>query len=78
MELNTEKVITFRRMELIRSKIFINHRILKQTDNFNCLGYDVDFVGERDLNAKIINFAKILGIKNLTFKPSPVPRHVRM
>lgn len=36
MEINTENIniITFRRMELIRNKICIDHKIMKQINNF--------------------------------------------
>jgi hypothetical protein len=77
MEINAEKtrVMAFRRMEPIRSKICINNKILKQQNTFNYLGYNIPYEGEKDLNIKAANFVKVLGIINQIFKTSLVSRH---
>jgi hypothetical protein len=80
MEINAEKtrVMAFRGMEPIRSKICINNNTLKQQNTFNYLGYNISYEGEKDLNINAANFAKVLGIINQIFKPSLVSRHTRI
>jgi hypothetical protein len=77
MEINAEKtrVMAFRGMEPIRSKICFNNKTLKQQNTFNYLGYNISYEGEKDLNIKAANFVKVLGIINQIFKPSLVSRH---
>jgi hypothetical protein len=77
MEINAEKtrVMAFRGMEPIRSKICINNKTLKQQNTFNYLGYNTSYEGEKDLNIKVANFVKVLGIINQIFKLSLVSRH---
>jgi hypothetical protein len=79
MEINVEKtrVVAFRGMEPIRSKICINNKTLKQ-NTFNYSGYNISYEGEKDLNIKAANFVKVLGIINQIFKPSLVSRHTRI
>jgi hypothetical protein len=57
MEINTEKtrVMAFRGMEPIRSKICINNKTLKQ-NTFNYLGYNISYGGEKDLNIKAAKY----------------------
>jgi hypothetical protein len=80
MEINTEKtrVMAFRGMEPIRSKICINNKTLKQQNTFNCLEYNIYYEGEKDLNITAANFVKVLGIINQIFKLSLVSRHTRI
>jgi hypothetical protein len=42
------------------------------------LGYKISYEGEKDLNIKVANFVKVLGIINQIFKPSLVSRHTRI
>jgi hypothetical protein len=79
MEINAEKtrVMAFRGMEPIISKIYINNKTLKQQNTFNYFGY-MSYEGEKDLNIKASNFVKVLGIINQIFKPSVVSRHTRI
>jgi hypothetical protein len=74
MEINGQKtrVMAFRGMEPIRSKICINNKTLKQQNTYNCLGYNISYEGEKDLNMKAANFV------NQIFKPSLVSRHTRI
>jgi hypothetical protein len=78
--INTEKtrVMDFRGMEPIRSKICINDKTLKQRNTFNYVGYNISYEEEKDLNIKVANFVKVLGIINQIFKPSLVSRHTRI
>jgi hypothetical protein len=69
------RVMAFRGMEPIRSKICINNKTLKQQNTFNYLGYNIFYEGEKDLNMKAANFVKVLGIINQIFKPLLVSRH---
>jgi hypothetical protein len=81
MEIKAEetRVMAFRGMEPIRSKICINNKTLKQKKkSFNYLGYNISYEGEKDLNIKAANFVKVLGIINQIFKPSLVFRHTRI
>jgi hypothetical protein len=80
MEINVQKtrVMAFRGMEPIRSKICINNKALKQQNTFNYLGYNISYDGEKDLNIKAANFVKVLGIINQIFKLSLVSRHTRI
>jgi hypothetical protein len=73
-EINAEKtrVMAFRGMEPIRSKMCIINKTLKQQNTFNYLGYNISYGGEKDLNIKVANFVKVLGIINQIFKPSLV------
>jgi hypothetical protein len=77
MEINAEKtrVMAFRGMEPIISKICFNNKTLKQQNTFNYLGYNMSYEGEKDLDTKAANFVKVLGIINQIFKPSLVSRH---
>jgi hypothetical protein len=80
MEMKAEKtrVIAFRGMEPIRSKICINNKTLKQQNTYNYLGYNISYEGEKYLNIKAANFVKVLGIINQIFKPSLASRHTRI
>jgi hypothetical protein len=62
----------------IRTKICIDNKTLKQQNTFNCLGYNISYEGEKDLNIKAANFVKVSGIINQIFKPSLVSRHTRI
>jgi hypothetical protein len=77
MEINAEKtrVMAFRGMEPIRSKVCINNKTLKQQNTFIYLGYNISYEGEKGLYIKASNFVKVLGIINQIFKPSLVSRH---
>jgi hypothetical protein len=68
MDINAEKtkVMTFRGMEPIRSKICINNKTLKQQNTFNYVGYNISYEGEKDLNIKAANFVKVFG----NYKPN--------
>jgi hypothetical protein len=66
------KIMAFRRMEPIRSRICIDDRMLKRITIFSYLVYNISYKEERDLNVKVANYVKILGIINLTIKPSLV------
>jgi hypothetical protein len=74
MEINVEKtrVMAFRGMEPIRSKICINNKTLKQQNTYIYLGYNISYEGEKDVNMKAANFV------NQIFKPSLVSRHTRI
>jgi hypothetical protein len=63
-EINAKKtrVMAFRGMEPIRSKICINNKTLKKQNIFNYMGYNISYEGEKDLNIKAANFVKILVI----------------
>jgi hypothetical protein len=80
IDINAEKtrVMAFRVMEPIRSKIFINNKTLIKPNTFNYLGYNISYEGEKDLNIKAANFVKILGIINQIFNPSLVSRQIRV
>jgi hypothetical protein len=80
MEIKAEKtrVMAFRGMEPIRSKICINNKTLKQQNTFNYLRYNIFYEGEKDLNITTVNVVKVLGIINKIFKPSLVSRHIRI
>jgi hypothetical protein len=80
MEMNVEKtrVMAFRGMKPIRSKICINNKTLKQQNTFNYLGYNISYEGGKDLNIKATNFVKVLGIINQIFKPPLISRHTRI
>jgi hypothetical protein len=68
MDINAEKtrVMTFRGMEPIRSKICINNKTLKQQNIFNYLGYSISYEREKDLNIKAATFVKVFG----NYKPN--------
>jgi hypothetical protein len=80
MEINAEKtkVMAFRGMEPIRSKICVNNKTLKQQNTFNYLGYNISYEGEKDLSINAANFITVLRIINQIFKPSLVSRHTRI
>jgi hypothetical protein len=79
MDKNAEKtrVMSFRGMEPIRSKICINNKTLKQQNTFTYLGYNISCEEEKDLNIKAANFIRILRIINQIFKSSLVSRCTR-
>jgi hypothetical protein len=80
MEINAEKtrVMAFRGLEPIRSKIRINNKTLRQQNTFNYFGYNVSCEAKKDLNIKAAKFFKVLEIINQIFKPSLVSRHTRI
>jgi hypothetical protein len=80
MEINTDKtrVMAFRGMEPIRSKICIDNKTLKRQNTSNYLGYNIFYEEEKDFNVKAANFVKVLGIINQIFKPLLVSRHTRI
>jgi hypothetical protein len=80
VEINTgeTKIMAFRRMEPIGSRICIDDRMLKQITIFSYLGYNISYKEERDLNVKVANSVKILGIINQMIKPSLVSSHTKI
>jgi hypothetical protein len=80
MEIKVEKtrVMAFRGMEPIRSKICVNNKTLKQQNTFNYLGYNISYEGEKDLNIRAANLIKVVGITNQIFESSLVSRHARI
>jgi hypothetical protein len=80
IETNTRKtkIIAFRGKKPIRSKMCIKNRILEQDNTFNYSGCNISYEGEKDLNLKITNFVKVVGIMNQIFKPSLVSRPIRI
>jgi hypothetical protein len=62
MEINTgnTKIMAFCGMEQIRSKAYNNNRILEQVNTFNCLGCNIFYEGEKDLNMKGTNSVKVV------------------
>jgi hypothetical protein len=56
------RVMAFRGMEPIRSKLCINNKTLKQQNTFNYFGYKISYEGEKDLNIKTANFVKVCQI----------------
>ncbi|KAJ4431805.1 hypothetical protein ANN_20410 [Periplaneta americana] len=77
MEISTDnsKVMAFLGKEPVRSKIFINNKIIEQVKNFRYLGYQTSYEEEKDLNEKIIKFNR--AIINQIFKPTLVQKHTR-
>jgi hypothetical protein len=64
MEVTSEKCkkIIFRGMEPVRSKMYINDKMLNQINKLNYLGYDVSYEGEKNLNIKMKILSKCWGL----------------
>jgi hypothetical protein len=52
----------------VRTKIVIEDKTLEQVNNFKYLGYDVTFLEETDIDAKIKKFQNICGTIRRTLK----------
>jgi len=57
------KSMTFRGRDPVRTKIVIDNKIIEQVNLFNYLGNMISYV-ELDIDDKINNFLKIIGILN--------------
>jgi hypothetical protein len=66
--------MAFRRMQPIRSKIWINNKTVEQTDTFNFFK-DISYEEEKEQNVQSVNFVRIAGIIDQLFKPSSVSAH---
>jgi hypothetical protein len=58
MEINIRetKIMAFRRMESIRSRICIDDRMLKQITIISYLGHNISYKEERELSVKVANY----------------------
>jgi hypothetical protein len=70
IHLNTEKtkIMVVRGTEPIRSKIYINGRLLEQMNGLNYLEFNISHEGEKDLTINITNSIKILRIITHNFQ----------
>jgi hypothetical protein len=72
------KVMAFIGQEPIRSKITINDKIFEQVNEFNYLGCQISYKGERDVKNKISKFLQVTGTINNVLKPNKVQKSSRM
>jgi hypothetical protein len=61
MSISTEKtkIMAFAGKEPVRSKIFVNGKILEQVNTFNYLGCAMSYEGEKDVEVKISKFVNV-------------------
>lgn len=50
--------------ELVRSKIFIDGKCIEQINKFGYLGTEISYIGEVDIDKKVVKFLRISGIIN--------------
>jgi hypothetical protein len=63
------KVMAFQVKYPVRSKIILNNKlIIQQVSNFNCLGCNVTYKYDEDLNDKLSKFQNICGVIARTLK----------
>jgi hypothetical protein len=72
------KIIAFKGIEPIRSKIVIDNTILEQVNTFTYLGCNISYQEEKDTHSKITKFLQILGLLNNTLKPNLLQRSTRL
>jgi hypothetical protein len=60
--------MAFRGQDPIRSKIIIDNRIIEQKNSFNYLGNLISYENEMDIDNKLNNYLKIIGILNNVFR----------
>ena len=57
----------------MRTKIVIDNKIIEKVNLFNNLGNMMSYEGELDIDNKLNNFLKIIGILNNVFRPQKHP-----
>jgi hypothetical protein len=58
------KIMALGGKEQIRSMICISNMVMEQVNTFNYLGCNIFYEGRKDLNMKITDVVKVLGILN--------------
>jgi hypothetical protein len=63
------KSMAFKGRDPFRSKIVTNNKIIEQVNFFKYLGNLISYDNEMDIESKLNNYLKILGIINNVFRP---------
>jgi len=63
------KSMAFKGRDPVRTKIVIDNKIIEQVNSFNCLGNMISYEKELDIDNKLHNYLKIIGILNNVFRP---------
>jgi hypothetical protein len=73
MEISLEKseTMAFLGQDPVRCIIIVVNKCL-QVKKFKCLGCEISYENEKDIQQKLVKFVQIQGILNNTFKPNLV------
>jgi hypothetical protein len=72
------KIMAFKGIEPIRSKIAIDNMILEQVNTFTYLGCNISCQEEKDMHSKLKKFLQILRLLNNTLKLNLLQRSTRL
>jgi len=61
--------MAFRGRDPVRTKIVIDNKIIEQVNSFNYLGNMISNEKELDIDNKLHNYLKVIGILNNAFGP---------
>ena len=77
MEISPEETETMVILEQgpLRCEIVVDNKSLQQLTNFKCLGYEISYENEKDIQQKLAKFSQLLGILNNTFKSTLVHQY---
>ena len=70
--------MAFKGGDPVRTKIVIDTKIIEQINLFNYLGNMIPYEGELDIDNKLNNFLKIIGISNNVFRPQNTLKETRI
>ena len=61
--------MAFKERDPVRTKIVIDNKIIEKVNLFNYLGNRISYEKELDIDNKLHNYLKIIGILNNVFRP---------
>ena len=71
------KSMAFKGRDPVRTKIVIDNKIIEQVNSFNYLGNMISYERELDIDNKLNNYLKIIGILNNVFRPQKFLKKTR-
>ena len=70
--------MSFKGRDPVRTKIVIDNKIIEQVNSFNYLGNKISYEKELDIDNKLHNYLKIIGIINNVFTPQKTLKKTRI
>jgi hypothetical protein len=71
------KTMAFKGRYRMQSKILINNDFQEKINTLNYIGCSISYQNEKYIIAKISKFIQVIGIINITLKPSQVKKHIK-
>ena len=65
--------MAFKRRDPVRTKIVIDNKIIEHVNAYNYLGNMISYEKEQDIDNRLHNYLKIIGILNNVFRPQKKP-----